>query len=197
MLNPQTSDVKLGIGTIKFVLNAQPDGPSTPLEFVFPFLTTVENSTLLELVLTAIRDTTISTDNAFSLNPTMLNPQTSDVKLGIGTIKFVLNAQPDGPSTQLEFVFPFLTTVNPMMPQVLVLCAITDTDLIMEFVNNSTQCVNQQIMKETVQLVIMALSYINTTVFLFLNWLTLFSITQSAVPRNWMSLELKEGCELF
>jgi hypothetical protein len=58
MLNPQTSDVKLGTGTIKFVLNAQPDGPSTQLESVFPFLTTVENSTLLELVSTAIRDMT-------------------------------------------------------------------------------------------------------------------------------------------
>ncbi len=44
-------DVKFGIGTSKFVLNVQQDGPSTQKEPVFQYQTTVTNGMLQELVL--------------------------------------------------------------------------------------------------------------------------------------------------
>ena len=116
MLNQPIWDVKSGIGTLKFVLNAQPDGPSTQRVPVFQFLTTVTNGMLQELVLLVIKDTALLMDNAF--NPPFNNQPIWDARLGIGTDKFVLNAQPDGPSTQRVFVFQFLTTViNGMLQE--------------------------------------------------------------------------------
>jgi len=109
-------DVKLGIGTNKFVSNAQQDGLSTQREFVFQFLTTVTNGMLQEPVLLVIKDTALLTDNVFNLPYN--NQLIWDVKLGIGTDKFVLNAHPDGPSTQRVSVFQFLTTViNGMLQE--------------------------------------------------------------------------------
>ena len=56
MLDPQISDAKPGIGTIKFALNALPDGLWI-MEFVFQFPMTVLNTTKVELVLPATKDT--------------------------------------------------------------------------------------------------------------------------------------------
>jgi len=90
-------DARLGIGTDKFVLNAQPDGPSTQRESVFQFLTTVINGTLQELVLLVIKVMNWLKDNVY--NQPFNNQPIWDARLGIGTDKFVSNAQPDGPST--------------------------------------------------------------------------------------------------
>ena len=116
MLNQPIWDVKSGIGTLKFVLNAQPDGLSTQRASVFQFLTTVINGMPQEPVQPVIKDTALLTDNVFNL---LFNNQPIwDVKLGIGTDKFVLNAHPDGPSTQRVSVFQFLTTViNGMLQE--------------------------------------------------------------------------------
>jgi len=40
-----------------------------------------------------------------------------DVRLGIGTDKFALNAHQNGPSTHKEFAFQFLTNASNGMPQ--------------------------------------------------------------------------------
>ena len=125
LLNQPIWDVKFGIGTSKFASNVQQDGPSTQREFVFQFLTTVTNGTLQEPVLLVIKVMNWLMDNVFNL---LFNNQTIwDARLGIGTDKFVSNAQPDGPSTQRESVFQFLTTVTNGMLQVLVLLVIKDT----------------------------------------------------------------------
>ena len=56
----------------------------------------------------------------YSLLPTSRDQLTSDVKLGTGKIKFVLNA-PNGGSWLMEVVFQFLTTVLLMMIMAIVL----------------------------------------------------------------------------
>ena len=109
------SAARPGIGIIKFVLNVHPDGLSTQETFVFQFLTIVNNGLLQEPVHHATKDTNCQTDNAFCLLP--FNQLIWDARPGIGTDKFVLNAQPDGPSTQRASVFQFLTTVPLMMLQ--------------------------------------------------------------------------------
>jgi hypothetical protein len=127
-------DVRPGIGTDKYVSNAQQDGLSTQREPVFQFLTTVINGMLQELVLPVIKDIVLFTDNAPNL---LFNNQLIwDVKLGIGTDKCVSNAQPDGPSTQREPVFQFLTTVTNGMLQGPVLLVIKDTALLTDNVFN-------------------------------------------------------------
>ena len=109
-------DVRLGIGTDKFVSNVQPDGPSTQRVPVFQFLTTATNGMLQEPVLPVIKAMKSLKDNVF--NQPFNNQLIWDVRLGIGTDKFVSNAQPDGPSTQRVFVFQFLTTViNGMLQE--------------------------------------------------------------------------------
>jgi len=55
-LNQPIWDAKFGIGTNKFVSNAQPDGPSTQRVSVFQFLTTATNGMLQEPVLLVIKD---------------------------------------------------------------------------------------------------------------------------------------------
>ena len=107
-------DVRPGIGTDKFVLNAQPDGPSTQRVSAFQFLTTAINGMLQEPVPLVIKVTNWFKDNVF--NQLSNNQLIWDVRPGIGTDKFVLNAQPDGPSTQRVSVFQFLTTVINGMP---------------------------------------------------------------------------------
>jgi hypothetical protein len=62
--------------------------------------------------------------NAF--NQLFNNQPIWDVKLGIGTDKFVSNVLPDGPSTQREFVFQSLTTVIHGMLQEPALLVIMD-----------------------------------------------------------------------
>jgi hypothetical protein len=115
LLNQPIWDVKSGIGTLKFVLNVQQDGPSIQRAPVSQFLTTVINGMPQEPVLLVIKASASFTDNAFNL---LINNQPIwDVKLGIGTDKYVLNAHPDGPSTQRVFVFQYLTTVINGMPQ--------------------------------------------------------------------------------
>ena len=49
-------DVDHGTGTTKNVLNAQPDGLSTPTESVFQYLIYVTNGMLPELAFHAIKD---------------------------------------------------------------------------------------------------------------------------------------------
>ena len=111
-------DVKLGIGTDKFVSNAQPDGPSTQRVSAFQFLTTVTNGMLQEPVPLVIKVMNWLKDNVF--NQLFNNQLIWDARPGIGTDKFVSNAQPDGPSTQRVSVFQFLTTVINGMLQELV-----------------------------------------------------------------------------
>ena len=118
-------DVRLGIGTDKFVLNAQPDGPSTQRVFVFQFLTTVTNGMLQELVLPVIKVMRLLKVNVF--NQPFNNQLIWDVRLGIGTDKFVLNAQPDGLSTQRVSVFQSPITATNGMLQELAQFAIKDT----------------------------------------------------------------------
>ena len=109
-------DARLGIGTDKFVLNAQPDGPSTQRVSVFQFLITVTNGMLQEPVLPVIKVMRSLKVNVF--NQPFNNQLIWDARLGIGTDKFVSNAQPDGPSTQRVSVFQFLTTViNGMLQE--------------------------------------------------------------------------------
>jgi len=128
MLNPPTSVARPGIGTIKFASNAPTDGLSTPMVFVFPYLTTVDNITLLEPVSHVTRDTTSLMANVPSQLPTMLNPPTSVARPGIGTTKYVLSAPIDGHSMLTGFAFPSQITVKVTMLQELVLNASTDTD---------------------------------------------------------------------
>ena len=118
-------DVRLGIGTDKFVSNAQPDGPSTQRVFVFQFLTTATNGMLQELVLLASKVMKSLTDNVF--NQPFNNQLIWDAKLGIGTDKFVSNAQPDGLSTQRVSVFQSPITATNGMLQELAQFAIKDT----------------------------------------------------------------------
>jgi hypothetical protein len=56
LLNQLIWDVPLGIGPTKNVLPAHKDGFSTPMEFVFQFLTIVIHGMLAEPVQFAIRD---------------------------------------------------------------------------------------------------------------------------------------------
>ena len=88
---------------------------------MFQFLITVTNGMLQELVLPVIKVMRSLKVNAF--NQPFNNQPIWDVRLGIGTDKFVSNAQPDGLSTQKEFVFQFLTTVTNGMLQELVVPA--------------------------------------------------------------------------
>ena len=57
-------DVRLGMGTDRFVSNAQPDGLSTQRVSVFQFLTTAINMMLQELVPPATLDINFPTVNA-------------------------------------------------------------------------------------------------------------------------------------
>jgi len=118
-------DARPGIGTDKYVLNAQQDGPSTQRVYVFQYLITVINGMLQELAQFATRVTIWLMDNVFNLP--FNNQPIWDVKLGIGTNKFVSNAQQDGPSTQMVSVFQFLTTVINGMLQEPVLLVIKVT----------------------------------------------------------------------
>jgi len=54
--------------------------------------------------------------NVPSQLPTMLNPPTSVARPGIGTTKFASNVQADGPSTQMESVYQYLTTAESTTP---------------------------------------------------------------------------------
>ncbi len=111
-------DARLGIGTDKFVLNAQPDGLSTQREFVFQYQIIATNGMPQELVPLVTRGMIWSKDNVF--NQLFNNQLIWDARLGIGTDKFVLNAQPDGLSTQREFVFQYQIIATNGMPQELV-----------------------------------------------------------------------------
>ena len=139
-LNQLIWDAKFGIGTNKFVSNAQPDGPSTQRVFVFQFLTTVINGMLQEPALLVIKVTNWLKDNVF--NQPFNNQLIWDVRLGIGTDKFVSNAQPDGPSTQRVSAFQFLTTAINGMLQELVLLVIKVTNWLK--VNAFNQLFNNQ-----------------------------------------------------
>ena len=57
-LDPKISDAKNGTGTIKNVLNAQPDGSSMPMEFAFQLTTVAPHLMLREHVLLVTKDTT-------------------------------------------------------------------------------------------------------------------------------------------
>ena len=83
---------------------------------MFQFLITVTNGMLQEPVLPVIKVMRSLKVNVF--NQPFNNQLIWDARLGIGTDKFVSNAQPDGPSTQRVSVFQFLTTViNGMLQE--------------------------------------------------------------------------------
>ncbi len=103
-------DVKLGIGTDKYALNAQPDGLSIQREFVFQLLIIVLNGIIQELALHVIKDIKFQRVNV--LNHQLLFQLIWDVKLGIGTNKFVLNVLMLGHLIQKVSVFQFQINVN-------------------------------------------------------------------------------------
>jgi hypothetical protein len=186
-------DARPGIGTDKYVFNAQPDGPSTQRAFVFQFLTIVINGMLQEPALLVIKDTVSSTDNVFNL---LFNNQPIwDVKLGIGTNKYVLNAQQDGPSTQREPVFQFLTTVTNGTLQELVPLVILDINFQTVNANLQTHFARVSIHQEPVLHASTDTFCIKTIVLQFQNWLTSFSTTQHAAQKNSNNLNKKEDFE--
>ncbi len=82
---------------------------------MFQFQTTAINLMLQELVFHAIKDINCKTSNAFYHHPKVLLIWV--VPLGIGTIKYVSNAQPDGSSTLTKFVLQFLMIATNTMLQ--------------------------------------------------------------------------------
>ena len=100
-----TQDVPNGIGITKSALSVQPNGLSTLMEFVFPFLTNVLLMTPMEPVFHASRDTISSTESANSPHSIMPSLQIMDVVNGTGTTKFASNAQLSGPSMLTKFAF--------------------------------------------------------------------------------------------
>ena len=121
------SDVLSGIGTIKFALNVQLSGLSTPMEFVCPFLTFVLLMMPMVPAPLASKDTTWLTESVSSHHSTMLNPPIQDVLIGTGTTKFAWLALKDGLSTPIKFVPLFLIFVPLMMLLELVPHALRDT----------------------------------------------------------------------
>ena len=107
---------KPGIGTIKSVFNVQTDGHSTQMEYVFQYLTTVENTTPLEHACHASKDMTSLMANVPSQLPITHNPPTSVARPGIGITKSASNVLTDGPSTQMESVYQYLTTAESTTP---------------------------------------------------------------------------------
>ena len=91
---------------------------NVPIELISMLMESVEEfqlNVLLGIYWTdcawlVIMDMTWSKDNV--LFHQLLNQPIWDVKFGIGTSKFASNVQQDGPSTQREFVFQFLTIVT-------------------------------------------------------------------------------------
>ena len=92
-----------------------------------------------------------------------------DARPGIGTDKFVSNAQPDGPSTQRESVFQFLTTVINGMLQEHVLLATLDINSQMDNVNLQTLFARVSIHQEPVLHALTDMFCIKTTVPRFQN----------------------------
>ena len=132
-------------------------------------------------------------DNAF--NQPFNNQLIWDVRLGIGTDKFVFNAQPDGPSTQREFVSQFLTTVTNGMLQELVPLVSLDINSPTVNANLQTLFARVSIHQEPVLHAITDMFCIKTTVLQFRNWLTSSSTTQLAAQKNSNNLNKKEDFE--
>jgi hypothetical protein len=84
-----TSDAPLGTGITRSALPVPTAGCSTEKEFVCLSLTSAVLTLRMETVLSASRDTILSMASVSSLHSILLNPQTLDVPLGIGTTKFV------------------------------------------------------------------------------------------------------------
>ena len=89
-----------GTGTIKNVSNVQQDGLWEPMEFVLPLMMLAQLGELMEPAQPATRVTILIMEFAFL--PQLQDLKISDVKIGIGTIKNVLNVQPDGTSMPME-----------------------------------------------------------------------------------------------
>jgi hypothetical protein len=98
-----------GTGTIKNVSNVQQDGLWEPMEFVLPLMMLAQLGELMEPAQPATRVTILIMEFAFL--PQLQDLKISDVKIGIGTIKNVLNALQDGLSDLTECVCQSVTTV--------------------------------------------------------------------------------------
>ena len=120
VLNPGMMDVLLGIGIIKFVLNAQKDGLWL-MVLVFQLVITVLLMILLEPVLNALVDMTSLMENVNSHHSTMLSHLIQDVLNGIGTIKFACNVLKIGFSMLMVLVYLSLTSVPLIIQMVFVL----------------------------------------------------------------------------
>ena len=120
VLNPGMMDVLLGIGIIKFVLNAQKDGLWL-MVLVFQLVITALLMILLEPVLNALVDMTSLMENVNSHHSTMLSHLIQDVLNGIGTIKFACNVLKIGFSMLMVLVYLSLTSVPLIIQMVFVL----------------------------------------------------------------------------
>ena len=120
VLNPGMMDVLLGIGIIKFVLNAQKDGLWL-MVLVFQLVITALLMILLEPVLNALVDMTSLMENVNSHHSTMLSHLIQDVLNGIGTIKFACNVLKIGFSMLMVLAYLSLTSVPLIIQMVFVL----------------------------------------------------------------------------
>lgn len=93
---------KPGTGIIKLALNVQQDGYSMPIGFVFLSMITVPHTAQLEFALLAIKVSLSIMVFAKFHKLKLPDLLILDAKLGIGIIKDVFNAQPDG-SSIMEF----------------------------------------------------------------------------------------------
>lgn len=95
--------VRLGIGIVKDVLNVPIDGSLDKMGFVFQLGTFALNSITKVSVLHAIKDTSLIMEHVNLVNKEA-HP-ISDVKLGTGIGKDVLNVPIDGSLVKVDYAF--------------------------------------------------------------------------------------------
>ena len=158
---------------------------------VFQFLTTVLLMTTTEPVPTATKDMSWRTENVSGTNSTIKDLPISDVRLGTGTIKFVLNALQDGLWLTLD-VFQLMIIVLNMM---IVEHAPNVSRAIFWVVDNVCYpilFVNRLMEMETVLDVILDTFCTRRTVPHSLSSLTLLYITLNAAQRSSNNWRMKE-----
>ena len=153
------------------------------------FLTTALNTTKPEPALHATKDTVLLTENV--LLTKLEDHQTSDARLGIGTMMCVLNAHSDL-SSKMESVFQLMIIVNLMMNLVLVLLATKDTYFKMGNATLETSFAEPMMMLATVSLVIMDLCFTKTIVSPSIKLLICLTICTNAAGKNTTNMLLRE-----
>ena len=130
-----TLDARLGIGTIRSVLNALKDGDSMLKVFVLPLMTTVNNSVPMVFVFNVSKDILLKMESVLLIQLTKVDLLILAVKLGTGTTKSVSNVHKDGDSMPKEYVLPKTITVEFLITKVYVMNASKDIFLKMEDVS--------------------------------------------------------------